>query len=150
MYILYQKYSNQANNELFIEIIRELKWMILRDLKYVDYQEREDFRQALYLKIHEVLLKKPIKENDDFKFSWSDNEEIIIKENKYLLKLLSEFGMTVKSVLDISILNDEEREFLDAYEKALNQTELAERLHVTQQAVSKRYNKIIKKLKESI
>ena len=79
MYILYQKYSNQANNELFIEIIRELKWMILRDLKYVDYQEREDFRQALYLKIHEVLLKKPIKENDDFKFSWSDNEEIIIK-----------------------------------------------------------------------
>ena len=53
-------------------------------------------------------------------------------------------------ILDISILNDEEREFLDAYEKALNQTELAERLHVTQQAVSKRYNKIIKKLKESI
>ena len=229
MYLLYQKYSNQPNDDLFIEIIHELKWMILRDLKYVNYQEREDFKQALYMKVHEVLLKKPIKENNDYIFRWSDNEEMIFKENKYLLKLLSEFGLSVNNVLsiedqidkkefesvyrvfvgdvklyqyfskviktcrinfvkayekdpiyyafrlnnqnnhhqeyinaiedesqnqnyiiDISVLDDEEREFLDEYAKALNQTEFAKKLNVTQQAVSKRYNKIINKLKESI
>jgi len=203
--------------------------MILRDLKFIDYQEREDFKQALYMKVHEVLLKRPIKENNDYIFRWSENEETIFKENKYLTNLLSEFGMTVKSVLDMneqlekkefesayrvfvgdvklyqyfskviktcrinfvkayekdpiyyafrlnnqnahhqeyintiedesqnpnyiidmSILDDEEREFLDEYAKALNQTEVAKKLNVTQQAVSKRYNKIINKLKESI
>ena len=229
MYILYQKYCNQPSDNIFILIIEDLKWIILRDLKFVDYEERDDFKQALYMKIHEVLLKSPIKENDDYKFEWKTHEEEMLRQNKYLTKMINEYGMSYKSIiqisdcfarkefeniyktfvgdmklfqyfskviktfrinfikayekdpiyhafrlnkqnenhqeyistiqdntdynsitLDLSILNREELDFLDAYFKTTNQTDLSKELNITQQAVSKRYKKIIKKLKGKI
>lgn len=229
MYILYQKYCDQSSDDLFSLIINELKWMILRDMKYVDYAEREDFKQSLYMKIHKVLLKAPIQATNDFKFEWFEHEEEMFKQNKYLAKLIHEYGMTFKNiinitdniqknefeslyktfvgdvklyqyfskviktfrinyikayekdpmyhafrlnrenehhqeyintiqddsnqhhvVLDLLTLNDDEMIFIKKYENSANQTDLSKDLGISQQAVSKKYKKIIRKLKASI